>query len=199
VSTSTSSAQSIDAVRASVQWIDAVRASVQRREGTSPISKDGGSQNIDPTVPTGLVLVSDIAPPAPAPATTQFSSADQQSASVRERFVVMGHWQGYVTEVSHTRFRATITDQRFGRPDEEADFSLKEVPRGDRPLIAPGAVFYLTVGYQEKLGGAQDNVARIRVQRLPALTEEEIREDRGWAKEVSELLSHGSPESATSR
>jgi hypothetical protein len=112
---------------------------------------------------------------------------------------VLGRWQGYVTEVGRERFRAIVKDEHSRRPDEEVDIDLREVPPADRDLIAPGAVFYWVIGYRDTAGGGRVNESRIRMQRLPAWTEEDLQEVRGRAAEMSLFLGHGDPTPATSK
>jgi hypothetical protein len=51
------------------------------------------------------------------------------------------HWEGAVLEIQDGTFIGQLVDLRGQRPDEEAEFSLREVSDDQRHLVGPGAVF----------------------------------------------------------
>jgi hypothetical protein len=51
------------------------------------------------------------------------------------------HWEGAVLEIQDGTFIAQLVDIRGERPDEEAEFSLREVSDDQRHLVELGAVF----------------------------------------------------------
>ena len=95
------------------------------------------------------------------------------------RFELLQMWEGTVTDVGEGEFKARLTDITDpSRPDEEADFSRREVFDGDLALLVEGAVFRWSIGYKTR-GGTKERVSHISFLRLPAWsgkTAEAVRE-----------------------
>lgn len=110
--------------------------------------------------------------------------------SPQPRFVTLQKWECCVLEVEKDSFTARLVDQTDQGQDEEAEFSLEEVPLGDLPLVKPGAVFYWNIGYVDSLSGQRTRASIIRFRRLPVWRTDELatarkeairwREKIGW-------------------
>jgi hypothetical protein len=98
-------------------------------------------------------------------------------------------WEGVVLEVSVEGFLARISDASGDHEDEEVELSSEEVSEIDRPLVEPGAIFYWTIGYRQRLPiGTRERVSRLRFRRLPAWTKRELEEARDRAAELAREL-----------
>src|SRR6266567_8790120 len=62
-----------------------------------------------------------------------------------ERLVVLQDWEGMVEEMSASGFIARLRDLSTGADADAADVPFDDVAQDDRPLVKPGASFYLTV------------------------------------------------------
>lgn len=107
---------------------------------------------------------------------------------VQDRFILLQKWEGVVTNITEDSFTARLTDLSETGPDEEAEFSLEEVPESDRKLLSPGAVFYWCIGYFDTISGQRIRGSAIRFRRLPAWTEEELATARRQAEQTRNLL-----------
>lgn len=99
-------------------------------------------------------------------------------------FTSLQKWEGVVLEVREDSFLARLVDLTRPGPDEEAEFSLDEISKEDRPLVRPGAIFYWNIGYHESYSGQRTRVSIIRFRRLPAWTQEEIEAARQEAERI---------------
>lgn len=98
----------------------------------------------------------------------------RREPSMQSRFIPLQKWEGTVVEVLDEGFFARLVDLTSGGVDEEAEFPLEEVSDADRPLIAPGAVFYWNIGYFDSLSGQRTRSSVIRFRRLPVWRVEEL-------------------------
>ena len=99
-------------------------------------------------------------------------------------------WEGNVIDVGAATFRAELRDLTCpANARERAVFSNREVSAGDLPLLAPGAVFYWSIGYEKQLTTGQTRkVSLIRMQRLPSWSRRELDEARREAAEMAKGL-----------
>jgi hypothetical protein len=67
--------------------------------------------------------------------------------------------------------------------DHAAEIAIRWVNEQDRPLVKPGAVFYLSL-YRERRGKTVRNTEEIRFRRLPSWTKAQVREVRQDAKRL---------------
>ncbi len=104
-----------------------------------------------------------------------------------EHFTPLVKWIGRVLRVEHDAFVALVEDQTARRPSEEVEFERSEITPADEPLLRPGAVFYWTIGYRDRLGGPRTRESVIRFRRLPPPTEEEWTEADAWAEQILAL------------
>ncbi|MGH8177335.1 MAG: hypothetical protein ACREV5_13830 [Steroidobacter sp.] len=87
------------------------------------------------------------------------------SSSLRDELLQM--WKGIILECTDEVVTAKIIDQ--SRPEnasELIDFDIDEFSEDDRPLVQTGAVFYLSVRYEQTIGRPRQRVTRLRVRRL---------------------------------
>lgn len=98
-------------------------------------------------------------------------------------FVLLQKWEGIVLELSRDSFVARLTDLFGSSTEEEAEIAFEEIDPQDRELVRPGAVFYWSIGYDDKASG-RERVSLIRFRRLPTWTEEEL----GWVRREAEEI-----------
>lgn len=118
------------------------------------------------------------------------------SSVPRDRFLPSQKWEGTVLKMCNDSFVARLVDLTNSTVDEEAEFSLDEVPRPDRLLIELGAVFYWDIGYLDKVDGQRMRVSSIRFRRLPAWSVSELRHARHAALRLGELFASNAQSSA---
>ena len=90
-------------------------------------------------------------------------------------------------EVGESSFLARLIDATGENVDEEVSLAKEELSGFDLELLEPGAIFYWTIGYRQKVRGARERVSRIRFRRLPAWTPQQLDE----ARERAAQLAHG--------
>jgi hypothetical protein len=69
-------------------------------------------------------------------------------------------------------------------PDHAAEIAMRWVNEQDKPLVKPGAVFYLSL-YRERRGKTVRNTEEIRFRRLPSWTKAQM---RGVRQDAQKLL-----------
>lgn len=91
-------------------------------------------------------------------------------------FVTRQEWEGVVSSIDHDKFTARLTDVTGlpTTPQEEADFPLELVSEDDRDLLAPGAIFRWSIGYQRLPSGTKQLISQIVFRRLPQWTARDI-------------------------
>lgn len=107
-----------------------------------------------------------------------------------EYFVALQKWEGYVTEVFEETFRAQLTPIKGQGGGQETEILLQEIDEKDRQLVEPGAVFYWSIGYDDRPSGRQ-RASRIRFRRLPAWSAREIEHANQDATRIKSLLFDG--------
>ena len=75
------------------------------------------------------------------------------AVELRDKFISFHKWEGIVTKIRRDSFYAKLTSLFSDDADEEAEFSLEEIPADDRPLLQVGSVFYWNVGYHDSSTG----------------------------------------------
>ena len=103
-------------------------------------------------------------------------------------FTSLQKWEGTVLEISKDAFLGRLVDQTNPGADEEAEFSLAEISEEDKELLAPGAVFYWNIGYNDSPSGQRTRVSVIRFRRLPAWSEREIRDAKQKAEQLRDRI-----------
>jgi hypothetical protein len=99
-------------------------------------------------------------------------------------------WEGVVQDVGKEQFVASLRD--IDNPDhapEQATVAFDEVSDDDRPLVAPGAVFYWTIGYRVEPHGQKWLTSGIRFRRLPAWSKRDMKDLQNAARAFDDILS----------
>ncbi|MXW42843.1 MAG: hypothetical protein F4138_00550 [Acidimicrobiia bacterium] len=99
-------------------------------------------------------------------------------------FTALQKWQGTVSQVTDSTFSAVLLDLLEPSVEEVAEFDLEEVSRGDLDLIAPGAVFYWSIGYRTEPSGERSRSSVLVFRRLPAWSEKDLQRATDNAKEL---------------
>jgi hypothetical protein len=164
----------------------------------------GGRPTPKPPIPDAGQEIEDFTAPPPnielAPTVT--NSAEQAwrgapatptrvvktARATQDHFHALQQWEGVVDAINDGTFFARLVDRTAEGPDEQAEFDLAEVPAGDRELIAPGAVFYWSVGYRTSATGTRSRASVISFRRLPAWTEAEKRQAKERARQIARAL-----------
>src|SRR5262245_25624797 len=115
--------------------------------------------------------------------------------STERRFQILQQWEGIVQSVGKQFFRAQVSDvTEPSNPLEVVSLPLDDVLEDDRPLIAPGAVFYWIIGYDASIAGTRSRASSIRFQRWARWSSRELDEISAEAealhKELSEANGH---------
>ena len=90
--------------------------------------------------------------------------------------------------VDEETFTAIIKDDLEQSPEEQVEIYLEDLSQDDRPLVVPGAHFYWAIGYRDVIGGYRMRASIIKMQRLPGWTADDLREARGWATRIQQLV-----------
>lgn len=91
------------------------------------------------------------------------------------RVQIRHRWTGSVLEVGDEWFRAELTNQdETEAPREVAEFDRAAISQGDESLLAVGAIFYWSVGYETRRGTCR-TFSEVRFRRLPEWTASELR------------------------
>ncbi len=158
--------------------IEAQYSSLEERDLTASY-EDATGQAISHVADSGSHAL-DINPPQPL----SFSGLQPRS---RENYRILQKWEGYVTEVEIDVFHAVLSPIVGGGPDLDTEIYIEEVVSGDRHLIEPGAVFYLSIGYLDRPSGRQ-RVLLLRFRRLPRWSERDIEDARELAEKLGKLF-----------
>lgn len=108
-------------------------------------------------------------------------------------FKILEHWVGRVDAISSEdqTFEAIVSSTTRECGDETAEFTFDELSDDDKELVAIGAVFYWSVGYQVEPSAQRSTVSNIRFRRLPVWTRKELEAAENKAKELSQWLTRG--------
>jgi hypothetical protein len=126
-------------------------------------------------------------------------SSTRKSKQNHRRFQVLQQWEGIIVSIDGQEFEARLHDlTKPSNSEEIATFSLKEISQADRALVAPGAVFYWTIGYEMREGGQITNVSEIRCRRTPPWSEQELKTIKEKASKLyQQLTTHANPTALT--
>ena len=111
-----------------------------------------------------------------------------QDPPVIAKFDIEQEFEGSVIAIDPDGeiFTARLVDVSGDGPDEEAEFSLREIT-DDRHLVVPGAIFSWIIGLQWRRRQSV-RVSEIRFRRLPPFSEETIARAEARAHELAKLL-----------
>lgn len=106
-----------------------------------------------------------------------------------DRFELLQQFEGTVLDVGEGEFSARLVDRTHPqRPTEIATFESSEVSEGDLPLLHPGAVFYLSIGYRIRSWGQRVREFTISFRRIPVWTRTDLAAIRANASEWRYML-----------
>ena len=117
--------------------------------------------------------------PLPARPVVLHSIAGSPSAVLagpaRAVLEVRQQWEGTVLEAGFDEIIVRLRDLTSnGNADERATLSRDEIADADQALVAPGAIFYWSIGYERTVFGQKSAKSSIRFRRLPAWTKSEV-------------------------
>ena len=101
--------------------------------------------------------------------------------------VVLQKWEGFVLEIGAETFWARLTALVGEEGDQIAEIFLDEIDAEDQALLAPGSVFYWSIGYLDKPSG-RERFSQIRLRRLPLWLATELSAAEKKAVELGELI-----------
>lgn len=106
-----------------------------------------------------------------------------------ERFIVVGRWRGWVTEVLDDTFWGEIEDLKLAAPPHAVELPRSLISADDDDLLTLDAIFYWTIGYRQRSSGARVQEAAVRFRRAPRHEPWIGTEARRWAERVRKALS----------
>jgi hypothetical protein len=116
------------------------------------------------------------------------SNSVDTSARPREILIALQSWEGDVLDVDDTSFVARLTDVAGEHQDEEVKLLRDELSDFDLELLEPGAIFYWTIGYRQRVRGSRERVSRIRLRRVPAWSKYQLGEAQERAAALAREL-----------
>jgi len=103
-------------------------------------------------------------------------------------FDMRGQWEGVVTDIRSDDFSVVLRDLvNPASAEYEAVFSIDEVADDDRKLLKAGAIFYWTIGYQQRRG-QRLRVSEVRFRRLPAWSRSDMERIKKAAHALDDLF-----------
>ena len=112
-----------------------------------------------------------------AASVSHFSEVPEPSHTVQ----VLQQWEGEVLRVTSDSFVARLHDISTANPDEQATFSNDEISIDDREFLAPGGVFFWSIGYRDSMAGRRQRFSQLSFRRLGPVTKAEVDEAREYA------------------
>jgi hypothetical protein len=93
--------------------------------------------------------------------------APRRIPMTRARFILHEMWEGVVEEIYDTYFVGQLVSKTISNTYEVAEIYRSEISPADASLLRRGAVFYWTIGYEERPSGQRYRSSMIRFRRLP--------------------------------
>jgi hypothetical protein len=91
--------------------------------------------------------------------------------------------------VEDETFVARLHDSSGARPAEEAEFYVADLSEDDKALLAPGAIFYWSIGYRLTARGQKSKVSLVKFRRLPAWSAKDLDAVQARAQELIDRFS----------
>ncbi len=122
------------------------------------------------------------------PGTHLFSELTNNN--LEERFKTLQKWEGVVDCKNGDTFVARLKSIKgdSDQKETEAEIFIDDVPQNDRKYVEPGAVFYWSIGYQDKRSGQRMRGSIIRFRRLTSWTKKNIVNAERKMVEIRELI-----------
>jgi len=110
-------------------------------------------------------------------------------SALRSRFLLLQQWEGCVLEVGQDSFLSVVYDQTNPENSpEEVRLLIDDIPPAELPLLAPGAVFYWSIGYNDMSNGQRLRSSVISFRRLPAWGEKDISRIKKRSAQLASFL-----------
>lgn len=107
------------------------------------------------------------------------------------KVTMLQRWVGRVERVKANTFLAVVSDATTPKnPLEEVELDCREIALGDLHLLAPGAAFYWTIGYEDSPGGQRHRVSALWFVRQPRVSETQISRIFERADRLAAFLEH---------
>jgi hypothetical protein len=148
---------------------------------------------VAPTVPTSRTII----PALTLEDSSQIDRLYETDALVRlpalhlssARVILLQRWVGRVERLLGDTMIATLEDETDSQNSpEEVELDLSEISPSDQSLVAPGAVFYWSIGYYDSPGGQRERVSTLRFARFPKPDDKQIKLASEKALELAVLL-----------
>ena len=134
---------------------------------TSPTAKAGPALEMPP------YLRSRKGTAAPSLEAEVTRAEDRDERATRQ--ILAHHWECTVESIGSETFSATLRSLlKPGDTEKEAELPLDEVSPDDQELLAPGAIFYWTIGSERSPKGTISRFSRIKFRRLPGWTRRDL-------------------------
>ena len=102
---------------------------------------------------------------------------------------VLQSWVGCVESVRPHELTATIQDETNpANPVELVQLNVEEGSASDRVLLAEGANFYWSIGYQDSPGGQRRRISTLRFARYPKVSSAEVKQLHKDADKLAAML-----------
>jgi hypothetical protein len=158
-------------------------AEISESDNLLPVStrlRDYSTTASSPSDPQATAPMSEKLPPA------RPIIRPRHSAKPR-KFDLMQQWEGVVTEIEAETFWAELRDLTEPTSNREVvEIYLREVAEQDKVLLAPGAVFYWSVGYDTSRPGTQVRASEIKFRRTPRWSKRRLEKIRIEGKLMAE-------------
>lgn len=110
-----------------------------------------------------------------------------RESALEDRFELLQQWEGTIESITGDTVTASLRDLTDrAQPEEIVDLPLEEFSPNDADLVAPGAVFYWSIGYRVTPTGTKERVSRVRMRRVPPPTRRQLER---IAQDAAELAS----------
>jgi hypothetical protein len=114
---------------------------------------------------------------------------DISAARHQARFELLQQWEGTIEGVDADSITASVRDMTDRTmPDELIEIQRMEFADADADLVAPGAVFYWSIGYRVTPSGTKERLSVIRMRRLPQPTRRQLECISREAAELSRMF-----------
>ncbi|MDI6776796.1 MAG: hypothetical protein QMD03_06080 [Syntrophales bacterium] len=153
-----------------VLWLGPPPFALHKRTESSSISLVTGQKEPDTTLPDRIVVRLLFPPPT-------------------HRFKLLQQWEGELIEIKNEECTAILRDMSHPEnPIEEITFSVAEISPSDISLAVPGSIFYLSIGYYDRIDGQRLRAASIRFRRLPEWTMSDFKRAEEEAEKIKGIF-----------
>jgi hypothetical protein len=102
---------------------------------------------------------------------------------------IFHYWECSVERIDGESFIATLRSLRDDAESEkEAEIPLDEISPDDLELLAPGAIFYWSIGYETSPAGTRKRFSSLRFRRLPAWNRKDLARVEAAGKDLFKMF-----------